>query len=184
MLSDLRKSLSRRHLTDPAFGFLLEEDTSGEVVSLACATSSFEPEQAELRGFAAILIRGNRLLTSQRLELTFGPDGVPAVEAVARLLHFIGSRPLVGYYLDFAVDRLDRTVKPLVGIPLPNPRIEVSSLYYDRRIRTVSKSAVDLRFDTILRDLDLPERGATPTPFADAVASGLIYLKLHQLPKP
>ena len=38
---------------------------------------------------------------------------------MTRLLHFIGSRPLVGYYLDFAVDQLDRTVKPVVGIPLP-----------------------------------------------------------------
>ena len=48
MLSDLRKSFNRRHLTDPSFGFLFDEDASGEVVVLAVGATSFEPAQAEL----------------------------------------------------------------------------------------------------------------------------------------
>jgi DNA polymerase-3 subunit epsilon len=188
MLSDLRKSLNRRHLTDPAFGFLFDEDTSGDAVVLAVGASSFEPEQAELQEIVAIVARGNRLLTSQRLHLKIGPvkngqNGVPARDAAAAVLRFAGSRPLVGYFLDFAVNLLDRTVRPMIGVTIPNERIEVSSLYYDRRRGNTGRAAPDLRFDAILRDLDLPERG-TPGPFADAVSAGLIYLTLQSVQKP
>jgi DNA polymerase-3 subunit epsilon len=182
MLSDLRKSLNRRNLTDPAFDFLFDEDTSGEAVALAIGASSFEPEQAELQEIVAIVIRGNRLLASQRLHLKVGGQGnegsVGAPDAVAALLRFAGSRPLVGYFLDFAVNLVDRTARPLIGVAIPNSRIEVSSLYYDRRRPVAGRTVPDLRFDAILRDLELPERG-TPNPLADAVSAGLIYLTLQ-----
>jgi DNA polymerase III subunit epsilon len=194
MLSDLRKSLNRRNLTDPAFDFLFDEDTSGEVVALAVGASSFEPEQAELQEIVAIVIRGNRLLASQRLHLKIGAQGdvqgcaggaaqgcagsVSAPDAVAALLHFAGSRPLVGYFLDFAVNLIDKTARPLIGVAIPNARTEVSSLYYDRRRPVAGRTVPDLRFDAILRDLELPERGI-PHPFADAVSAGLIYLTLQ-----
>ena len=72
MLSDLRKSFNRRHLTDPSYGFLFDEDASGEVVVLAVGASSFEPAQAELLEITAIVIQGSRLLTSSRLHLKVG----------------------------------------------------------------------------------------------------------------
>ena len=48
-----------------------------------------------------------------------------------------GGRPLVGYYLEFDMGMLNKYVRPLIGAPLPNRRIEVSSLYYDWRARQV-----------------------------------------------
>jgi DNA polymerase-3 subunit epsilon len=177
MLSDLRKSLNRRHLTDPAFAFLFDEDTSGEAMALAVGASSFDAEKADLLEVVAIPIRGNLLLTSQRKRLTVGPDG-SAEDIALDLLRFVGSRPLVGYYLAFAVTLLDRIVKPRIGAQIPNPVIEVSSLYYDQNRPVTGRAAADLRFDAILKDLDLPERG-TAGPVADAVSSGLIYLTLR-----
>lgn len=183
MLSDLRKSLNRRHLTDPAYAFLFDEDTSGESVALAVGASSFDVEHADLLEIVAVPIRGNRLLTSRRLHLEVGasdPDPrFPDQERAAlELLRFVGARPLVGYYLTFAVALIDRLVKPRIGIQIPNPAIEVSSLYYDHHRPSVGRPTADLRFDAILRDLDLPERG-TPGPLADAVSAGLIYLTLR-----
>jgi DNA polymerase-3 subunit epsilon len=179
MLSDLRKSFNRRNLTDPSFGFLFEEDSSGEVVVLAVGATSFEPTQAELLELTAIVIRGNRLLTSERLHLTTVGDAGGTEEAALALLRFAGSRPLVGYYLNFAVGLLDRVVRPLIGIQIPNERIEVSSLYYDQRRVSPGRNPADLRFDAILRDLELPDRGSSGS-FNDAVSAGLIYLTLRQ----
>jgi DNA polymerase-3 subunit epsilon len=177
MLSDLGKSFNRRHLTDPSFGFLFDEDASGEVVVLAVGATSFEPAQAELLEITAIVIQGSRLLTSSKLHLKVGEQAVSAKEAALALLRFAGSRPLVGYYLDFAVSLLDRIVRPVIGVQIPNDRIEVSSLYYDQRRVPAGRNPADLRFDSILRDLDLPERGASGS-FDDAVSAGLIYLTL------
>lgn len=181
MLSDLKRSLARRHLTDPAYGFLLEPDESGELVSLACATSSFDLARAVLHQVAAVPIRGNRVLTSQALCLDLaacGPEAQDPAPAMHRLLHFLGARPLVGYYLDFTVDVLDRHIRPLIGIGLPNPRIDVSSLFYERRLRIAVRATVDLRFETLARELGLPERGA-PDPFNDATLAALMYLRLQ-----
>jgi DNA polymerase III subunit epsilon len=178
MLSDLRKSFNRRHLTDPSYGFLFDEDFSGEVVVLAVGASSFEPAQAELLEITAIVIQGSRLLTSSRLHLKVGEQVDSVEEAALALLRFAGSRPLVGYYLNFAVNLLDRIVRPVIGVQIPNDRIEVSSLYYDQRRVPASRNPADLRFDSILRDLDLPERGVSGS-FDDAVSAGLIYLTLR-----
>lgn len=183
MLSDLRKSLNRRYLTDPAYAFLFDEDGSGESVALAVGASSFDAEHADLLEVVAIPIRGNRLLASRRLHLRTGPSAPDAASrdqerAALDLLRFVGARPLVGYYLTFAVALIDRLVKPRIGVQVPNPMIEVSSLYYDHHRPTAGRPEPDLRFDAILRHLDLPERG-TPGPLADAVSSGLIYLTLR-----
>jgi DNA polymerase-3 subunit epsilon len=178
MLSDLRKSFNRRHLTDPSFGFLFDEDTSGEVVVLSVGATSFEPAQADLLELTAIVIQGNRLLTSTRLHLKVGDEAGAAEAAALAVLRFAGSRPLVGYYLKFAIDVLDRLVRPLIGVQIPNERIEVSSLYYDQRRVLASRIPADLRFDSILRDLDLPERGEAGS-LDDAVSAGLIYLTLR-----
>ena len=61
--------------------------------------------------------------------------GLAIEDALAQLLRFIGSRPLVGYYLEFDVAMIERVLRPWLGIGLPNERIEVSALYYDHRFR-------------------------------------------------
>ena len=40
------------------------------------------------------------------------------------LMRFIGSRPLVGYYLEFDVAMIDRAIFRLLGMGLPQPKIE------------------------------------------------------------
>ena len=179
MLSDLRKSFNRRNLTDPSFSFLFDEDTSGEVVVLAVGATSFEQAQAELLELTAIVIRGNRLLTSEKFHMKTGGEAGAVNEAALALLRFAGSRPLAGYYLKFAIGLIDRIVRPLIGVQIPNDRIEVSSLYYDQRRVQPGRNPADLRFDSILRDLELPDRGSSGS-FDDAVSAGLIYLTLRQ----
>ena len=104
--------------------------------------------------------------------------GVPAGQAIDQVLRFIGSRPLVGYYLEFDVAALDRHVRPKIGIPLPNRQIEVSALYYDfKQKRSPPGANIDLRFATIREELDLPELPVHDA-FNDALLAAMMYLRL------
>ena len=53
-------------------------------------------------------------------------------DVLPELLRFIGSRPLIGYWIDFDVRMLDKYLIETLNIHLPNRRIDVSKLYYDR----------------------------------------------------
>lgn len=194
------------HLGDPAFRFMFDPPPDKEWVSLDCETTGLNVRTDEIIAIAAVRILGNRIMTSERLELLVRPErrvsaesvrihrlrerdvaqGVPIDEAVKQLMHFIGSRPLVGYYLEFDVAMLNRAIWPLLGQGLPQAKIEVSSLYYDHKFRQLSPyqrevhADIDLRFATLMQDLGLPLRDAHD-PLNDAVMAALAFIKLRQL---
>ena len=111
-------------------------------------------------------------------------QGIHPEQAMRRLLDFIGSRPLVGYYLEFDVAMLNREIWRLLGVHLPQPKIEVSSMYYDFKNRQLPPhqrgGTIDLRFATMMNDLALPLRDAHDA-LSDAVMAGLAFLKLRRL---
>lgn len=205
-LAQWRRDRQRRRLADPAFAFVFDDPPPDEWVSLDCETTGLDVRRDEIISIGAVRIAGGRLLTSERLELLVQPErgvspesvrihrlrerdvarGLPAPEAARRLLRFIGSRPLVGYYLEFDVAMLNRIVRPLLGMPLPQPAIEVSALYYDYKFRQLppyqqhDNAGIDLRFATMMRDLDLPLRDAHDA-LNDAVMAGLAFIKLRRL---
>jgi DNA polymerase-3 subunit epsilon len=91
----------------------------------------------------------------------------------------------VGYYVAFDVAMLNREVWRLLGVRLPQRRIEVSALYYElknRRLPPLQRGNVpiDLRFATLMADLGLPMREAHDA-LNDAVMAGLAFIKLRQL---
>jgi DNA polymerase-3 subunit epsilon len=67
---------------------------------------------------------------------------------------------------------------------LPQQRIEVSSLYYEYKRRQLppyrQAESIDLRFATLMGDLDLPQRAAHDA-LNDAVMAGLAFVKLRHL---
>lgn len=202
-----RKARARARLRDPAFAFLFDEEPPDEVVTFDTETTGLDRQRAEIISLAAIRIHGARLLTSQALELVVRPagaidrnailvhglrpmdveSGLPVREAVGRFLHFIGSRPLVGYYLEFDVAMVNRVIRPWLGIGLPNRCIEVSALYYDRvmterrNLDAMYTGDVDLGFQRILGELGLPALPAHDA-FNDALMAGLMYVKLTTTP--
>lgn len=204
--TQLRRAWLRRCLADPAYAFLFDPPPTDEWVALDCETTGLNVRSDEIIAIGAVRIAGNRILTSQRLELLVRPDkgvsaesvrihrlrerdvaqGLPLAEALHQLLHFVGSRPLVGYYLEFDVAMLNRALKPLLGMGLPQPRIEVSALYYDHKFRQLppyrqhDNAEIDLRFATLMHDLGLPRREAHDA-LNDAVMAALAFVKLRQL---
>ncbi|HNI86365.1 MAG TPA: 3'-5' exonuclease [Ottowia sp.] len=206
LLERLRRGWQRRQLTDPRWRFLLDEPPPHEWVALDCETTGLDTRTDEIVAIGAVRIVGQRILTSERLELLVRPEkgvsaesirvhrlrqqdvqtGVPVAEAMQRLLHFIGARPLVGYYLEFDVAMINRALRATLGLTLPQEKIEVSRLYYDHKFRQLppyrqhDQADIDLRFATIMRELGLPTRDAHDA-LNDAVMAALAFIKLRVL---
>jgi DNA polymerase III subunit epsilon len=203
-LSALRRGWMLYHLADPRFAFMYDDPPANEWVAIDCETTGLDVRQDQVISIGAVRIVGNRLLTSERLELVVRPEralkvdsmrihllrerdvaqGVEPREAMRLLLDFIGSRPLVGYYLEFDVAMLNREIWPLLGVRLPQRKIEVSAMYYDYKFRRLPASArgemIDLRFATIMNELALPSR-ESHVALNDAVMAGLAFVKLRRL---
>ena len=202
----LRRRWLLRRLWLPEFSFMFQPPPPGEWVALDCETTGLNVRTDEIIAIGAVRIVGQRVMTSERLELLVRPqkgvsaesvrvhrlrardvaDGLPIDEAMKRLMHFIGSRPLVGYYLEFDLAMLNRIVRPLLGMGLPQPQIEVSRLYYDHKFRQLppykqhDQADIDLRFATIMADLGLPMREAHDA-LNDAVMAALAFIRLREL---
>ena len=191
------------HLADARFSFMYDAPPADEWVAIDCETTGLDLKRDEIISIGAVRIVGNRLLTSQRLELIVRPErsmgqasmrvhrlrerdvaaGMPPEQAMRQLLEFIGSRPLVGYYLEFDVGLINRAIWPMLGVGLPQPKIDISALYYDMKNRQLPahlrNATIDLRFETIMRELELPSRDAHDA-LNDAVMAGLAFLKLRR----
>jgi DNA polymerase-3 subunit epsilon len=194
------------HLGDPRFRFMWDPAPANEWVALDCETTGLNVRTDDIIAIGAVRIRGNRIMTSERLELLVRPEkrrlsadsvrvhrlreqdvarGISADEAMMQLMHFIGSRPLVGYYLEFDLAMINRVLFPMLGMGLPQPRIEVSALYYDYKYQQLPHHArdsgsIDLRFESLMKDLALPVWSAHDA-LNDAVMAALAFLKLRQL---
>ncbi|MDE1942324.1 MAG: 3'-5' exonuclease [Betaproteobacteria bacterium] len=200
MWQQLRNAWYRKRLKRLEYDHLFAPPPDEEWVSVDCETTGLDPLHDEIVSIGAIPIQGDRILTSQRLELIVRPSvapnvdsvrihrlrqmdlegGLPPEEAVRRFLDFVGNRALVGYYLEFDVAMLNRLVRPFLGVPLPLRQIEVSGLYYDYKFAQQVDGNVDLSFDLIRRDLGLPER-ETHDAFNDALLAAMMFIKLRKL---
>ncbi|WP_456453320.1 3'-5' exonuclease [Hydrogenimonas sp.] len=197
MFEGLKRQWLRKRLKDERYAFLFDEPPVDEYVSLDTETTGLDVKKDAIVSIGAVRVVKNRILTHEALHLRVKPDAALKTESVKvhhirpcdladalepdealeKLLRFIGSRPLVGYYLEFDVAMLNKWVRPKLGITLPNRLIEVSALYYDKKIGTIPQSHVDLRFDTILNDLKIPRLGQHDA-LNDAIMAAMIFLKL------
>lgn len=186
---------------DQSYRFLFRDGPPGEVVVLDTETTGLDLRTDDVISIAAIRIRGNRILTSERFEAVMKPDASMDPEAIKvhrlreadvasgkliyrvlpEFLHFIGGRPLVGYYIEFDVAMLDKSVLGFIGTELPNPLIEVSRLYHERKYGDAPPGTIiDLTFASMLRDLDIPDLGQHDA-FSDALMTGMMFVKLRDL---
>jgi DNA polymerase III subunit epsilon len=199
MLEELSRRWRRHRLKAPEFAPMFERYRGDELVSLDCETTGLDPRKAEILSVGAMRIKGDAILTSQRLEVLVQPtrafadklvtihqlrpldvaQGLQTEAAIRRVLEFIGPRPLVGYFLSFDVAMLSKYACPLLGTGLPNKQIEVSRLYYEWRAAQLPPgSNIDLSFESIRTRLDLPEMAAHDA-VNDALLTAMMYLRLR-----
>jgi DNA polymerase-3 subunit epsilon len=197
LINAMQKRYYRSRLKDERFAFLFDESDDDTFVCFDTETTGLSPRKDEIISIGAVKIQNGKILASQKLELFIKPckkldqksitihrlrhidlqNGIDIEHAIERFLYFIGSSTLVGYYLEFDVAMINKYLKSILGIKLPNKQIEVSTLYYRYKAGPVVQRNVDLRFDSIMKDLDLPFFGKHDA-INDAIMTSMIYLKL------
>jgi DNA polymerase-3 subunit epsilon len=194
---EYRKKRDLKRLKYDEYRFLFEENNDDEYIVFDTETTGLNPKKDDILSIGAVKIKNNKILTSQTFEMFVQNscdisseskkihgireidlvDAKTTMEVIPEFLKFIGSRPLVGYYLEFDVAMINKYVKPWLGIKLPNKQIEVSEIYYNQKIEFIPQGNIDLRFDTILRDCNIPDMGAHNA-VNDAIMTAMIFLKL------
>jgi DNA polymerase-3 subunit epsilon len=193
--------LIRARPVDPAYRFLFEPAPAGEAVAIDCETTGLDRRKDDIVSIAAIPLRDNRIFTSQRFVATIRPGarmnpdaikvhrlreadvrgGRSMADVLPRLLRFIGSRPLVGYYLEFDIAMLNKHVRTLLGFRLPNRRIETSELYYERKYGDAPPGTqIDLTLAAMIRDLKLPLIDQHDA-YSDALMTAIAFITLRDL---
>jgi DNA polymerase-3 subunit epsilon len=200
----LKREWMLYHLGDQRLRFLYDKPPEDEWVSVDCETTGLNPHKDDIISIGAVRIVGNRVLTSEKLQLLVKPTqaisaeavkvhglreqdvagGLDIDEAMRQLLTFIGPRPLVGYYLEFDVALINRAIFPMLGVALPQPKVEISAMYYDWKQRNLPPyqhgASIDLRLATMMSDLALPTRHAHDA-VNDAIMAALAFIKLKVL---
>jgi len=198
----LKKKWNRRALKEKQYEKLFEPYIGTELVVLDTETTGLNPKKDEILSIGAVIIRDNKILMNQSFECFVKPsaniskesikihhirecdlsEAIEAEDAIRQLLDFIGNRPIVGYYIDFDHKMISKYTKQIIGSTLPQPTIELSSMYYKRYRKSSSYEFVDLHFDTIMNALKLPFLGKHDA-LNDAIMSAMIYLKLKSMPE-
>jgi DNA polymerase-3 subunit epsilon len=193
------KNRNKKKLKDKRFDFLFEEALPNEYVCLDCETSGLNPKKDEILSIGAVHIKENKILMRKTFNIFLKPskninpesikihhirpidleNGLDAKEGIYQLLDFIGCRTIVGYYIKFDVAIISRYTKEYLNIKLPNKTIEVSSMYYKTRRKRSDYQFIDLRFDTILKNLDIPLL-VKHDALNDSIMTAMIFLKLEK----
>ncbi len=197
LFENYKRSKNLSNLKDEEFEFLFAECESDEYVVFDTETTGLNPKVDEILSIGAVKIKDNKILTSQTFEIYLKntkeissksieihqirpcdlQNATDVQSGVKEFLKFIGSRPLIGYYLEFDVAMINKYIKPMLGITLPNRMIEVSEIYFDKTVALIPQGNIDLRFDTILKNCEVPDMGAHNA-VNDSIMTAMIYLKL------
>ena len=194
------RNLNRKKLKDEKYSFLFDEPIENEYVCLDCETSGLNPRKDEILSIGAVHIKDNKILMRKTFNIFVKPSKNIAAEsikihrirpidlenavdpqiAVLELLEFIGNRPIVGYYIKFDIAMISKYTKKYLGIKIPNETIEVSSMYYKTRKKTSEYEFIDLKFDTIMKNLNIPTLGKHDA-LNDAIMTSMMFLKLRNM---
>lgn len=202
MFRRIKNHFNRKNLQDERFAFLFDKAPEDEYICFDCETTGLDIIKDDIISIGAVLIKNNTIVSSQRFVRLVKPKTKLQVEAIKvhriremdlldaeelddvleEFLHFVGSRKLVGYFLEFDVAMVNKYIKERIGIKLPNKTYEVSALYHDWKIEKIPQSHIDLRFDTIMKDLKIPTFGKHDA-LNDAIMTAMMFVKLKNQPK-
>jgi len=193
----VKNYLNKRNLKDEKYLYLFDNPIDDEYICFDCETTGLDPQIDDIISIGAVLIKNNTIVSSKKFVKFVKPKTKLQAEAIkvhhirecdlenaeeiddviVEFLEFIGNRKLVGYFLEFDMAMINKYLKPKLGITLPNDAIEVSAIYHDFKIEAIPQSHIDLRFDAILRELQIPSLGKHDA-YNDAIMTAMIFLKL------
>lgn len=199
IIEHFKRQRALKKLRDPHYRFLFDDNLPDEYISFDCETTSLDVKEAEIISIGAVKIRGKKIVTSESFYVLVKPegmmearnvtihglrpkdlrDGLPIEQALKMFLEFVGGRPVVGYFLEYDVAMVNKFLKPIIGIGMPNRQIEVSTLYHQQQMRHKYYDAIiDLRMASMIKNLgipDLPRHDA----LNDSINVAMMYLALQ-----
>lgn len=202
MFNSISKYLNKKNLKDKNFLYLFDKPHKDEYVCFDCETTGLDTKIDDIISIGAVIIKDNTIISSKKFIRFVKPKIKLQAEAIKihhirecdvekaediddvikDFIKYIGNRTLVGYYLEFDIAMINKYLKPKLGIKLPNKKYEVSAIYYDYKIEKIPEANIDLRFNTIMNDLEIPIMGKHDA-YNDAIMTSLIFLKLKNLSK-
>jgi DNA polymerase III subunit epsilon len=202
MFRTIRNYFNQKNLKDPKYLFLFDKPNYDEFVCFDCETTGLNVLSDDIISIGAVIIKNNTIVASKKFVKYVKPKTKLQIDAIKvhhirecdlleadeieevlkEFLEFIGNKVLVGYYLEFDIAMVNKTLKTMLGITLPNKAIEVSALYHDWKIEAIPQGHIDLRFNTILNDLKLPQLSKHDA-YNDAIMSAMMFIKLKNQPK-
>ena len=202
MFRIIKNYFNKKNLKDKDFLFLFDENTDNEYVCFDCETTGLDPKKDDIISIGAVIIKNNTIVASKKFVKFVKPKTKLQADAIKihhirvcdledaedinvvieEFLNFIGNRTLVGYFLEFDIAMINKYVKPKLGITLPNKTLEVSAIYHDYKMEFIPQGHIDLRFNTIMKELQIPSLGKHDA-YNDAIMTSMIFIKLKNLPK-
>ncbi|WP_192035276.1 3'-5' exonuclease [Halomonas sp. YLGW01] len=199
MIRAWRRVTDRRRQANGDYGWLFNPYTGDEMVAIDCETTGLDTRRDELVSIAAVKVRGDRVLTSESLDLRLtrparltgdsirihglrGIDlegGASIEDALEQLLDFVGNRPLLGWCVAFDVAMINRQLRPRFGFDLPNATVDIAQRYARAVRRASPELEPSLRFEAIADTLGVPVMGRH-TALGDAVTTALMYVRLNK----
>ena len=200
MFANFFKNWNRKKLKDKRYDFLFDDPVPNEYVCLDCETTGLSPRKDEILSIGAVHIKDNKVIMRETFNIFVKPsknisaesikihqirpidlqNAVSPKEAILKILDFIGSRPIVGYYIKFDIAMISKYTKQYIGVNLPNESIEVSSMFFKSKKKTSEYEFIDLKFDTIMKELDIPVLGKHDA-LNDAIMTSMMFLKLRNV---
>lgn len=200
MFSLIKNHFNKKALKDEKYLYLFEKPVEDEFVCFDCETTGLSVENDDIISIGAVIIKNNTILSSKKFIRFVKPKTKLQSEAIKvhhiremdleeaedidtvieEFLEFVGNRKLVGYFLEFDIAMVNKYLKPKLGIKLPNKPHEISAIYHDYKIEKIPQSNIDLRFDTIMKDLQIPTMGKHDA-YNDAIMTAMMFLKLKNL---
>ncbi len=202
MFNIIKNYFNKKNLKDEKYLYLFDKNSDDEYVCFDCETTGLDPLKDDIISIGAVIIKNNTILSSKKFVKLVKPktklqedaikvhhirvmdleEAEDIDDVIEEFLEFIGNRKLVGYFLEFDIAMINKYIKPKLGITLPNKTYEVSAIYHDWKIEKIPQSNIDLRFNTIMKDLDIPILGKHDA-YNDAIMTSMIFLKLKNQAK-
>lgn len=202
MFRIIKQYFNKKNLKDKKYEFLFDETSNDEYVCFDCETTGLDPKKDDIVSIGAVIIKNNTIISSKKFVKFVKPktklqadaikihhirecdlaDAEDIDKVIEEFLEFIGNRTLVGYFLEFDMAMINKYLKPKLGITLPHRALEVSAIYYDYKIEKIPQGNIDLRFNTIMEELNIPTLGKHDA-YNDAIMTSMIFIKLKNQAK-
>ncbi|MFY9087914.1 3'-5' exonuclease [Arcobacter aquimarinus] len=201
MFRTIKNYFNKKNLKDEKYLFLFDKPMEDEYVCFDCETTGLNSKIDDIVSIGAVIIKNNTIVSSKKFVKFVKPktklqadaikihhirecdlaDAEDIDDVIEEFLEYVGNRTLVGYFLEFDIAMINKYLKPKLGIKLPNKTLEVSEIYHDYKIDVIPQSYIDLRFNTIMEDLEIPSLGKHDA-YNDALMTSMIFIKLKNLP--